>query len=303
MGIIELADDDILHVADNKVTAAFFSTTVEAMHGQRASTIGVPPETLRRWLQAYRESERTGLPVQFDYTHETPEGPCWLAVTVCCIGTAASGRTRCSYVALDVTAQKVVEQELRRSQQQLEAANVQLSQLARTDALTGLRNRGAFNERLIKEVTRVTRYHTPLSLLLIDIDHFKAYNDTYGHVAGDEVLRTIGRLFEEQARQSDQVARYGGEEFAIILPNTDEAESVLAAERIRRSVDRAPWPERRITISIGAATYHAPWTAEQLVELTDRALYSAKDLGRNLVVHASHLPLESASHRTAEALE
>ena len=117
------------------------------------------------------------------------------------------------------------------------------------------------------------------------------------------MLRLIGQLFEEQARQSDLVARYGGEEFAIILPNTDEAESVLAAERIRRSVDRASWPEQHITISIGAATYRTPWTAEQLVELTDRALYGAKDLGRNLVVHASQIPLGSAGHRAAEVPE
>lgn len=292
MGIVELGDEDVLHVADNALAAAFFGATVEAIRGQWASVLGATPQTIQRWLRAYHESDRTGLPVQFDYAHETPEGHRWLAVTVCRIGPASSGRVRCSYVALDVTERKVVEHELRRSQQQLETANAQLSELARTDGLTGLRNRGAFDEQLVEAVIRARAFGVPLSLLLIDIDHFKSYNDSFGHVAGDGVLRAVGRIFQEQARQSDLVARYGGEEFAVILPNTDEAESLLVAERIRRSVGRVAWPEREITVSVGVATFRAPLAARELVELADGALYHAKEQGRNRVAHASQVMIE-----------
>lgn len=286
MGIVELGDDDIRHIADNAVSAAFFGTTVEAIRGRWASTMGVPPATLQRWLQAYRETERLGRPVQFDYVHETPHGMYWLAATVCRIGATASGPPRYSYVVTDITERKATEARLLESQQQLEVTNAQLRELARTDGLTGLRNRSAFDECLTGEVARAVRYRAPFSLLLIDIDRFKAYNDTYGHLAGDSVLRTIAQVFQEQSRQSDLVARYGGEEFAVLLPNTDAEEAALAAERIRQSVELRPWPGRGITVSIGAATFHKSLGAEQLIALADQALYRAKAKGRNQVARA-----------------
>ncbi len=284
MGIVELSADDILHVADNTYSADFLGTTVEAMHGQWASTMGVPKETMQRWLGAYQKSAQIGAPVQFDYEHTLADVTLWLEVTVWKIGPTASGISRYSYVATDITARKATELRLQVVQQQLEEANIQLHALARTDGLTGLCNRTAFDESLAEEIVRAMRYQTMVSLLMIDVDHFKPYNDTYGHVAGDGVLRIIAQIFREQARQSDLPARYGGEEFAMILTNTDIAEAMLTAERIRRSVERAPWPKRPITVSIGAATFCGTETAEWLINQADSALYQAKELGRNQVV-------------------
>lgn len=285
MGIVELTADDILHIADNTATASFFHTTVANLHGQYARRLGVPPEVLASWISAYRASEQSGMPIQFNYPHETATVHAWLSATVSCIGPAANGRIRYSYVVTDITERVAMETELRASQERLAAANAQLYELAHTDSLTDLHNRAAFDEWLHNEITRATRYQHPLSLLLLDIDLFKPYNDTYGHVAGDQVLRSAAHIFQAQVRQNDVVARYGGEEFAVILPNTDAEVAIVVAERIREGIECAAWPQRAITISIGVATYNPSAAAEQFIMQADAALYRAKGWGRNCVVH------------------
>ena len=170
---------------------------------------------------------------------------------------------------------------------ELEAVNAELETLALRDGLTGLSNRRAFGQRLALEMGRAVRYGIPLSLLLLDVDHFKEYNDTFGHVAGDEVLKTLSQVLHLQGRETDFFARYGGEEFVIILPHTDSAGALTLAERLRLAVSEAPWPARPVTASIGAATLLPSMEAEDdLVSAADRALYSAKAAGRNRVVHA-----------------
>lgn len=283
MGIVELVGEEVTHISANLMTARFFHTTVDQLCGQRATMFSASPDIIQRWRKAFVASIEQKEPVQFEYVQPTPSGEVWLSVTVTCIGMAGAERTRFSYVVTDTTAQKRIEHELRRSQQELAAANAQLRELAQTDGLTGLRNRAAFDERLGDEVARTFRYPNPLSLLLIDIDHFKRYNDTYGHLAGDQVLRTVAQIFQEQTRQNDFVARFGGEEFAILLPNTDAAEAELAAERVRHAVERARWSERQITISIGVATLTTELTPTDLIHWADTALYRAKDQGRNQV--------------------
>ena len=128
-------------------------------------------------------------------------------------------------VAHDITERKQAEQALKDfavvlefQKQELEKANAELEALATLDGLTGLRNRRAFDGRLKEEFERASRYHTPLSLLLLDIDFFKQFNDSFGHPAGDEVLRTMGRVLQKATRETDFLARYGGEEIAVILP-------------------------------------------------------------------------------------
>jgi len=166
----------------------------------------------------------------------------------------------------------------------LQDMNSRLSELATLDDLTQLRNRRAFEERLEDETRRWRRRGGDVSLVLLDIDHFKAYNDTFGHPKGDEVLRAAGRLIRRALRASDFAARYGGEEFAIILPNTDRSGSLLVAEQLRRAIKEADWEDRPITASVGVATMcREISTSEELVANADRALYRSKQAGRNCV--------------------
>ena len=176
------------------------------------------------------------------------------------------------------------QRKLRLQQGMLQDANSKLSELASVDGLTGLRNRRAFEERIEDETRRWRRHGSDVSLVLLDIDHFKPYNDTFGHPKGDEVLRSVGRLLRRSLRATDFAARYGGEEFAIILPNTDAPGSLVVAEQLRRAIETATWEDRSITASIGVATLGGAITnAEELVDHADRALYRSKQEGRNRV--------------------
>lgn len=169
-------------------------------------------------------------------------------------------------------------------QTKLEQANAALATESRTDALTGLANRAAFDVRLDEEIHRAERHKQPLALLMMDVDHFKAFNDEFGHPAGDEVLRTVARLVRERSRQSDYPARVGGEEFAVILTNTALEGAAILAERFRRAIERGPWAHRPITLSVGVAVADDENTSSlALLDLADRALYRAKGQGRNRV--------------------
>lgn len=185
-------------------------------------------------------------------------------------------------------AQHIVEQ-----QRRLEEANTQLQALATHDGLTKLKNHRAFKEKLADELPRAARYSQPVSLLLLDIDNFKQYNDTFGHPAGDDVLQIVARLLRENSRGTDFVARYGGEEFAILLPNTDASWAVHLGERLRSAIEREPWARRMVTASFGAATFtdseHEEGAAADLLEAADRALYHSKRNGRNRITHQNEL--------------
>jgi diguanylate cyclase (GGDEF)-like protein len=180
--------------------------------------------------------------------------------------------------------QRKYEKQLEDYQRQLEENLATIGQLSRTDALTGLHNRRSMMEKLDEEFARVSRYNQELALAIIDVDHFKPYNDEYGHPSGDEVLKTVARVIEEESRDADFVARYGGEEFAVVFSNTGTDGAHILAERIRRAIDETTWPKRGITVSIGI-TRAGPATADPdaLIEAADRALYEAKQAGRNRV--------------------
>ena len=171
---------------------------------------------------------------------------------------------------------------------ELADANRMLESLAQNDGLTGVPNHRTMQDRLRGEFARCQRGAHPLSFLLLDIDHFKAYNDAHGHPEGDEVLRMVAALLTSEARTSDVVARYGGEEFAVILPDTDLDSALAIAERFRQVIESHAWTLRPITTSIGVActtTYGANPGA--LIEAADKALYQAKRGGRNQVFAAS----------------
>jgi two-component system cell cycle response regulator len=159
-----------------------------------------------------------------------------------------------------------------------------LRDLAERDSLTLIYNRIIFFELMSQETERAKRYGRPLSLIMFDLDHFKAVNDTYGHVAGDTVLQTVTRIVNSIIRKNDIFARYGGEEFVILSPEAGLDSAVSIAEKLRASVEQHFFPEAgRITISVGVAAYAKEDPEDGFIRKADEALYSAKNDGRNRV--------------------
>lgn len=172
------------------------------------------------------------------------------------------------------------------------AANDRLREWAIRDGLTGLYNHRHFQELLRNELARAERYDQPLACVMVDLDHFKQINDTYGHPFGDEVLKKVAAALTDGARKVDLVARYGGEEFVLVLPSTDAHGAVQVAERVRRAVEAEPFRHDgrtvHLTLSLGVATSELPGVTDEhsLVKRADMALYAAKRAGRNRVMVA-----------------
>ncbi|SEK77791.1 sensor domain-containing diguanylate cyclase [Paenibacillus sp. OK003] len=180
-------------------------------------------------------------------------------------------------------------EEYKVKQQALIKVNDQLETMASTDLLTGLKNRRFFQDKMLESLTLFRETQCVFSLLVVDIDHFKSINDTYGHPIGDLVLGNLAGLLQSVSRSTDVVARYGGEEFVIILADCDREQAVITAERYRSQVASADWGEYNITVSIGAATASQEDTDQSLFQKADNALYASKTGGRNRVTHAAAL--------------
>jgi diguanylate cyclase len=188
---------------------------------------------------------------------------------------------------------------------ELDAIRESLSQSetrARTDTLTGLPNRRALEEFFRAAQAEAMEHGQPLSALLIDIDHFKRFNDTFGHGVGDQVLRLVAKALREKVRENDLPARYGGEELIAILPGADLAACTLSAERIRRALAECKITRRStgeelpgVTVSIGVSQFQPGESMEDMIERCDRALYQAKKTGRNRVVTERDLEPERAA--------
>lgn len=180
-------------------------------------------------------------------------------------------------------------EEYKIKEQALIKVNDQLETLASTDLLTGLKNRRFFQEKMLESLILFQQKQRNFSLLVVDIDHFKSINDTYGHPIGDLVLGNLAGLLQSVSRSTDVVARYGGEEFVIILPDCEEEQAISIAERYRSRVASADWGEYNITVSIGAATVVEEDTEKTLFQRADNALYASKTGGRNRVTHAAQM--------------
>lgn len=178
-------------------------------------------------------------------------------------------------------------QELASANQSLRTKNEELERLSVTDGLTGLVNHRALMQRLQDEGIRARRTGRSFSVIMTDVDHFKQYNDAFGHPAGDVVLKQVATLLRDATRTVDCVGRYGGEEFALLLPETEMSGALEVAERIRTRVERAAFPNRTVTLSIGVAEFpRDAETTNEIIVVADAALYVAKHNGRNQVAQA-----------------
>jgi diguanylate cyclase (GGDEF)-like protein len=176
-------------------------------------------------------------------------------------------------------------------QSELEQSNAHLNNLAHTDPLTGLANRRRLDGSIVASSCGA-REDMPNSVVALDIDHFKSYNDAFGHAAGDAVLCMVAAILRSGVRKHDLVVRTGGEEFAIVLTGTGEADAVALAERLRQNIASHAWPFRPVTASFGVATADVPEEVSRIgafLDKADRALYHCKQSGRNRVTHFRHL--------------
>lgn len=176
------------------------------------------------------------------------------------------------------------ERQLEAYQLRLEEINATLAADSKTDKLTGLANRRHFDDLFAEEFDRANRRGLPLSLIILDVDHFKMFNDTFGHSAGDETLKAVAKSLSETKRLQDRVARYGGEEFVIVLPDTPAEGAAILAERVRKAVQNREWEHRPVTVSIGVCTFERGIGSPlEIIGAADAALYLSKQNGRNRV--------------------
>ena len=246
--------------------------------------------TLADLLLAGRGGDLRALYAQQQYRNSTGNNLC--AENWCDM--PRTGRRR--YLAVDASpiygnhGELVAVVETLRDMTDEKRAHVELERLATRDGLTGLANRRCFDDTIHAEWQRAQRQQQPLSLLMVDVDNFKQYNDSHGHMKGDDCLRRVAGAVASEMRSNDLVARYGGEEFAVILPNQSLKGAAIVAERIRHRVERLRLPSDHagtpcVTVSIGAATALPGVGTElaQLIHTADSALYRAKHLGRNRI--------------------
>lgn len=191
---------------------------------------------------------------------------------------------------------KALQDELKVKNRQLEDLLDRVNYMAITDALTGLYNRRRFRDVLASEFERARRYGTPFSLVMLDIDHFKKINDTFGHDVGDAVLREVSDVLLKSIREIDTASRYGGEEFMIILPSTDKAHALVVAERMRQQIENHEFSEVGPTITVSIGISGMPDAGieneDRLIRCSDFAMYRAKQLGRNRTIIAGASELE-----------
>ncbi|GAB3259470.1 sensor domain-containing diguanylate cyclase [Chitinimonas naiadis] len=273
LGVVEYGPDRIRYA--NPDMAALFGLPLASLAGLQVVELFVRPEEWKALSGALRDA---GTLREMEFALRCGDGvERWVAVSATLLGSNGEDSSEDMLLSLvDVTARH--------------ARETRLTEEASTDALTGLANRRRFFERGGELFELARRHHRPMSLLMLDLDHFKLVNDTHGHAVGDEVLVRIARLLETSRRQGDLPARLGGEEFVVLVPETALPQAIEAAERIREAVENAPLTLEDgtlvpVTVSVGVAELRPTDTELHLLLIAaDAALYRAKDAGRNRVV-------------------
>ena len=265
----------------NPAYCEFYGYQPEELLGQHFTQ--VVPEESRAFLSALHEefmqgNENQELRQEWDVVIKNGERR--TVITEAARIEADDGEPRKVTFIIDITQRKRLEERLKQ-------ANERLDHLAHHDELTELLNRRAGLQRMDEEIKRFKRYGTPLSIAMYDLDDFKAFNDTYGHSAGDSVLQQITTLISEILRDTDSHIRLGGEEFLIIMPGVTAEEAYQGMERVRKSIAQKSFTEHQLTVTLssGIASY-AEGSGSRLLERADKAMYQAKQAGRNRVVIA-----------------
>lgn len=283
-----LLDREGRYVAANRALAAIYDLPVSAVVGRLLSEL-MPKAAANAAHDLMLLDAGMTVP-----DHELEWRGRWYQVSVKAVGTPEGGVAGTAVALMEITERKHMER-------QLWEANQQLLVNAQQDHLTGLLNRRRFDEMLAFEFRRAWRTATPLALVMVDIDHFKHYNDHYGHQAGDECLRRVGGALRSVLRRGgDMAARYGGEEFVLLLPDTDEQGAAVVADTVVEAVRALKLPHAtnqppHVTVSAGVSAltlgdFEQPDATHRLVAMADRMLYRAKELGRNQVARASVHP-------------
>lgn len=294
----------------NPATQQIFGYSPEEMVGKNISLL--MPETERSkhddYLSRYcknGDKNILGAGRQVEGLHKSGERfPAELAISEMHV----RGERLFTGILRDISEQVAMSQKMKQAYEELSEAHASLEESARTDKLTEIYNRGYFDTVLLDEIMRSTRHKDPLSLMLLDVDYFKRYNDHYGHLEGDSCLKEIAQILQQVFKRSGEfVARYGGEEFAVILPHCDEEISMSRAHAVLRTVWDSAIPHvksaiaDRITVSIGVVTYTPasikPVDPVKLIKSADEMLYKSKAAGRN---QAYNMVMDQATQNTAE---
>ncbi|MEA3371217.1 MAG: diguanylate cyclase [Campylobacterota bacterium] len=250
------------------------AATKEQLLGHTVAQM-LPNEAAKQVMVAIRDTKEKGHSFGRQIHIQTPHGKQWFELS---ISLKHNEDTADTFIVLsrNISDRKELETEL--------------IHLSRHDALTGLYNRRVLEDRLTKDIQRASRYSVPLSICMLDIDHFKGVNDTYGHQVGDRVLKRLAKLLEELLRTTDYTARYGGEEFLVVLPDTDLSSAKEFAKRLRIKVEEMQIELEnaepfQITVSIGVSTFGKEASSlDKIIDLADSAMYLAKRSGRNRVI-------------------
>lgn len=255
-------------------------TCYKALHG-----INVPCEFCPIQMVLTDEGKPNGQLHDFDYFNEVED--CWYHVKARALGWT-DGSIAAQFVRVDITDLKEVQNQLAEAHATAAIQNKQLERVSITDPLTGLANRLRLDSAMKEECKRASKMNKPLSIIMLDIDHFKSVNDTYGHSAGDTVLKKISSIMAQSVRGEDIPGRWGGEEFLLILRDTDIMGAMQMAEGLRRQIEAHSFPRiGQKTASFGVAQFKNTESITAFINRADKALYTAKETGRNKVVMSS----------------
>ncbi len=298
MGVLELVGEEIILIADNRLKMAVTEGNRPINLSESLAEVGNSSEIIEIWRTELERASENNKPVKFEYQLKQNGSRAWISASVGLLGKTEHGTTRFAYIVEDITRRVRIAEELQNNieklrgsqalleeqEANLKISNQRLVELSMTDSLTKLMNRRAFEEQLQVAFEQYRRHNIEVTLIILDVDHFKKFNDTFGHPAGDTVLISVGRILTENLRHGDCASRWGGEEFAVLLPNTSFKEGLDTAERIRKHIESTDNEFHKITASFGVASFFLSMECYvDIVRNADRALYNSKHNGRNCV--------------------